>query len=613
MNRALVTLSACLLFATGCGRDATPMGMDPEPSAPEPAAPEPGVGEPEAPVPESPEPVGDEPALSPVADAAQDGVFRGRGTWLVQMRGQHVFNAAPRVEVTIFDANDAVVGSIDAVVSLDQPDFPARHSAPLAQKTLEEGEWLLQHWWPSAPGSRSGVRAEAMLFDGDDAVISLDEPLFAVPITTGDFDAACDPAGFANRCADGFACFVAPRPIQGFCRTTTVDAWRLEDGVTLDISIGDNFGAPALLDVLLNGEVEQIPVESNWTQRYFAPRVVDDAEHIDVFFNAHRVRAPVRAPEERWLGDDCDSLQVANNCAAGRCGVDAICVDPQAPVVAQATYNYGRVWDGAHVIGQDAEGDIAALELTFIDGETRVPMTFGVRGGFSPGQPLPNWRLSLRVEDDGRFELLMDRDDWGGQRFYEAVEVVIVDREGMRSEPVVADNGRPEGREGWIDEGMLCDRAQAGFWGTCGEGTTCAIRDGAAAYECARIEACREPERYAALGDAPVTVALRDADNLTRLSCNAGGSDGGEGRFVFTAPADAQYRFTARGESVAAIALRAQCDLSGSGRACEGAEQVQGADEVGVTAWFAQGETVYVVVEAVAFNSMVEVSVDPVE
>ena len=610
MIRAFVTLSACLLFAPGCGRDATPMGMDPEPGVGEPESPDPESPEPEAP--QAPEPEPGLPVLPRVANAAIDGVFRGRGTTLLQMRGRHVFAGAPRVEVEIFDANDVLLGTLDAGITLKQYDVPVSPGAGAthAAYTLEEGEWLLQHYWP---GTLAGVRAEATLFDGDVAVITLDEPMFAVPVVTGDFDAACDSAGFANRCPDGSACFVAPRPVQGFCRPTTVDAWLLDDGVTLDISIEDNLGSRAVFDVLIDGQIEPVEMDSDWTRRFLAPGM-DAAESIDMFFNAHRVRTPVRAPEERWLGDECDSLEIANNCAAGRCGVDAICVDPATPIIEQATYNAGRVWDGAHVIGQDADGDIAALELTFIDGETRVPMTFGVRGGFSPGQPVPNWRLSLRVEDDGRFELLMDREDWGGQRFYASVEVVIVDREGLRSAPVVAGRGRPEGRGDLIGARTLCDRAQSGFWGTCEEGTVCARRDGAANYECNRIEECAEPDQYVALGDAPVTVALRDAENLTRLPCNAGGSDGGEGRFVFTAPAGALYRFTARGQSVSAIALRAQCDLSGGERgACVGAEEIQGTDEVGITQWLTEGETGYVLVEAVAYNSMVEVSVEAVE
>ena len=607
MIRALFTLAACLLFATGCGRDATSMGMDPEPPAPEPE-----VGEPEAPGPEAPEPEPGLPALPPVESAAQDGVFRGRGTTLVQMRGRHVFAGTPRVEVEIFDADDASLGTLDAVVAITEFDFPVtpgageRHAA----YTLEDGEWLLQHYWP---GTLAGVRAEATLFDGDAAVLTLNEPMFAVPIVDGDFDAACDSAGFANRCPDGSACFVAPRPVQGFCRTATVDAWLLEDGVTLDVMIADSLGFRTVIDVLLDGQVEPVEMESGWTQRFLAPGIVAAADSIDVFFNAHRVRTPVRAPEERWIGDECDSLEIANQCAAGRCGIDAICVDPQAPIIEQATYNIGRVWDGAHVIGQDADGDIAALELTFIDGETRVPQTFNVRGGFSPGQPVPSWRLSLRVEEDGRFELLMDREDWGGI-FAERVEVVIIDREGLRSEPVIAGRGRPEGRGDLIGARTLCDRAQSGFWGACEEGTVCARGDGEANYECTRIEACAEPARYVALADAPVSVALRDLDNRTRLPCNAGGSDGGEGRLVFTAPEGALYRFTARGGSVAAIELRAHCDLSGGdGSACVGAEVVQGTDELSVTDWFAAGETVYVLVEAVDYNSMVEVSVDAME
>lgn len=607
MTRALLTLSACLLFATGCGRDATSMGMDPEP-----AAPEPDVGAPDAPEPATPEPEPGLPALPPVVDAAQDGVFRGRGTTLVQLRGRHVFIATPRVEVTVFDANDEVVGSLEAPVTVNQIEHPASPGAglPHAAYTLEEGEWLVQHYWP---GALPGVRAEATLFDGDEAVFTLDEPLRAVPIVGGDFDAACDPAGFANRCADGFACFVAPRPVQGFCRTTTVDAWLLEDGVTLDVEIDDNLGSLLSIDVLRDGQIDQIEFDSDWTRRFIAPGL-DDADSIDVFFNAHRVRVPVRAPEERWLGDDCDSRGIANSCAEGRCGVDDVCVDPSAPVIEQATYNVGRVWDGAHVIGHDVDGDIASLELTFIDGDTRVPMTFPVGGGFSPGQPAPDWRLSLRVDDDGRFELLMDREDWGGQRFYARVEVVIIDREGLRSEPMVAEGGRPDGRNDWITEGTLCDRAQSGFWGTCEAGSICGKRDGEANYECARVEACAQPDDYAPLGAAPVTLALRDADNLTRLWCNAGGYDSGEGRLVFTAPEDALYRFTARGDSIGAVELRAQCDLSGDERnTCGSTDVVQGADEVSVTDWFAAGETIYVVVEAVSFNSMVEVSVEAVE
>ena len=602
MVRALFTLSACLIFATGCGRDAGSMD--------DPSEPEPAVGEPESPEPEGPQPEGPEPDLPPVAEAAQDGVFRGRGTILLQLRGRHVFADAPRVEVTIFDAADARVTSFEAPVSLARYDSPVAPGAGEvhAAYTLEEGEWLLQHWWPS---DLSGVRAEATLFDGDVAVIALDEPMFAVPIVGGDFDAACDPAGFANRCPAESACFVAPRPVQGFCRPTTVDAWLLDDGVTLDVTIEDNLGPRLGLAVLIDGQIESVELESGWTQRFFAPAVVDDAEHVDVFFNAHRVRAPVRAPEERWLGDDCDSLEIANLCAAGRCGVDAICVDPQAPVIEQATYNMGRVWDGAHVIGQDVDGDVAAVELTFINGEARRVVNYGINAWRLPGQARPEWRLSHRVDDDGRFELLWDRDYGGSFQLPEAVEVVVIDREGMRSEPVIAASGRPEGRDGWIEEGTLCDRAQAGFWGSCEEGTVCGLRDGAAAYQCQRLQICAEPERYVDLGmDAPAGAAINREENRTRLSCNEGAYDSAEGRFVFTAPADAMYRFTARGERMAAIALRDHCDLADATRFCAGTQEMQGADEVTVSNWYAAGATVYVLVEQVGYGSGVEVIVE---
>ena len=573
--RLILLLLACGTALLACDATDSSTMAAPEPAVLEPEGPEP-EGQPDMPDPD-PEP---EPDYGP-APPPGDGVFRGLGTLLVQVSGGNAFEMGGTLVVTPITADGERLPSLSAPMGLYPVEF----------------DWQVQRWWPVDPALLDArvVEAEVEVHDVDRVLRSETMVIADLPVV----ETGCDPAGFANRCAQGSTCFFVDADSAGRCDPIEAQIWRHDRRLHFDFRAdrGRRAGiaSPAILRadaierIVLNAteDADWRAIGSLWTEQ--------DPAEFPLFIGPHQrhARAAVQVPPVRADGEACDVLRIADICAeTTACSLDGACQGITAPVLTQVEFIGRDDIAGLYFTGVDPDGDVDHLIIHDDNGEAKYPL-------LAYGAHTPRAQGAIEVGENGEFEgLWMVRDSAVPTGL---ITVQAVDSEGLRS-PLARISILGAPNPGTVEG--ICD--DAGLIITCPDGTGCDLRDGERQFSCQPLEVeCLAPDRFEAfIGD--VMDGSNNGPDATTNSCHRSrGNLGQEAGFTFTADMGGLHRFTAESGTYGALgslAVRSICHLSGvrtSERACApDMSGGNGADALHVEVELDAGETIYVVVES---------------
>lgn len=393
---------------------------------------------------------------------------------------------------------------------------------------------------------------------GRDGHVWFEVPVVEQPVLAA--DDLCTPNSEAARCPEGTLCAGGD---DARCRSVQVSILTHERepdrfAVVLRGADLSEYGWLAGVDRAFVDEDRWV----GWADRTEGP--MDLRARRDGHLVAAAVQ-PIRAPL-RAIGEACDPARAEDECAADSACIGAVCRVISPPIIDEAVIVHSRVGPDLRshfavwVRGRDAQGDVTGFHidgragLFVADGEDRdVHDPWTARHVSTDGEVFEAWF-------SGPTSFLRDR------------PLVVVDGEGLESEPVLVEWQRP-GEQPSVAEGGLCD--PRGLVLPCADDLICDQSDGVdGPPRCMAIEvACPEALAPPLRVDDAAWFGEDGAGLQTRVGCGWPNTAVADHYFTFVAPEDGRYMLTAETDVsgwLFGAAVRQGCLQRRSERACSG-------------------------------------------